>query len=282
MKILTFDIEEWFHILDTDATRTEDRWKGFESRIHANVDRILGALSAQKHRATFFCLGWIAKKYPDIVRKIDKEGYEIASHSSMHQLVYEQGPAAFRLDVMDSLHVLEDVIGRKVTVFRAPGFSVGSATPWAFDVLAECGIEIDCSVFPARHGHGGFREFGHSRPALISVNGKTLKEFPINLFLLFGKSLIFSGGGYFRLLPYPLIAGLFTRAEYCMTYFHPRDFDAGQPVIKGLPLHRKFKSYYGLKGAFGKLTRLLGQFSFTDVSTAAAGIDWEHAPVVRL
>ena len=282
MKILTFDIEEWFHILDTDATRTEDTWSAYESRIQANTDRILGALSGRRRRATFFCLGWIAKKYPDIIRKIDKEGYEIASHSSLHQLVYDQGPKAFRNDVSDSLHAIEDVIGRKITMYRAPGFSVGSETPWAFDILAECGIEIDCSVFPARHGHGGFREFGHAQPAIISVNGKTLREFPINLFSLAGKSLIFSGGGYFRLLPYPVIAGLFRRADYCMTYFHPRDFDAQQPVIKGLSLRRKFKSYIGLKSAFAKLTKLLDDFEFTDVGTAAGTIEWEKAPVVHL
>jgi polysaccharide deacetylase family protein (PEP-CTERM system associated) len=282
MKILTFDIEEWFHILDTDSTRTEGTWAGFESRIHANVDRILGALSAGKHRATFFCLGWIAKKYPGIIRRIDKEGYEIASHSSLHQLVNELGPDAFRRDVTDSLHVLEDLIGKKIAIFRAPGFSVGSATPWAFDVLAECGIEIDCSVFPAHHGHGGFREFGHARPTIISVHGTTIKEFPINLFTLLGKNLIFSGGGYFRLLPYPLIAGLFRRSEYCMTYFHPRDFDAKQPVIPGLPWRRKFKSYVGLKSAFGKFEKLLNEFDFTDVGTAVKTVDWDKAPVVRL
>jgi polysaccharide deacetylase family protein (PEP-CTERM system associated) len=282
MKILTFDIEEWFHILDTDATRNEDTWAGFESRIHANVDRILGALSAGKHRATFFCLGWIAKKYPDIIRRIDKEGFEIASHSSLHQLVYELGPDAFRRDVTDSLHVLEDVIGKKVSIFRAPGFSVGSATPWAFDVLAGCGITTDCSVFPAHHGHGGFREFGHARPTIISVHGTTIKEFPINLFTLFGKNLIFSGGGYFRLLPYPLIAGLFRRSEYCMTYFHPRDFDATQPEIPGLPWRRKIKSYIGLKSAFAKFEKLLDEFDFTDVGTAVKMVDWEKAPVVRL
>jgi polysaccharide deacetylase family protein (PEP-CTERM system associated) len=282
MKILTFDIEEWFHILDTDATRSEDKWAGYESRIHANTDRILGALSGTRHRATFFCLGWIAKKYPDIIRKIDKEGYEIASHSSLHQLVYDLKPDVFRSDVLDSLHTLEDITGGKITMFRAPGFSAGSAAPWAFEVLAECGIEIDCSVFPARHGHGGFREFGHARPAVISVNGKSLKEFPINLFSVGGRSLIFSGGGYFRLLPYPLIAGLFKRADYCMTYFHPRDFDPTQPVIKGLSFRRRFKSYYGVRGAFAKLKKLLADFEFTDVGTAATSVDWENAPVVRL
>jgi hypothetical protein len=184
--------------------------------------------------------------------------------------------------VADSIHVLEDTVGKKITVFRAPGFSIGSATPWAFDVLAGCGITTDCSVFPAHHGHGGFREFGHARPALISVNGHTLREFPINLFPLFGKNLVFSGGGYFRLLPYPLIAGLFRKADYCMTYFHPRDFDATQPVIPGLPWRRKFKSYIGLKSAFGKFEKLLDEFDFTDVGTAATMVDWEKAPVVVL
>jgi polysaccharide deacetylase family protein (PEP-CTERM system associated) len=282
MKILTFDIEEWFHILDTNATRTEDSWKSYESRIHANVDRILGALTKKKHRATFFCLGWIAEKHPDIIRQIDKAGFEIASHSSRHQLVYDLGPQGFKRDLLDSLHVLEDVVGKRIVTYRAPGFSVGSATPWAFDILAESGIEIDCSVFPAPHGHGGFKEYGCARPSIISINGKTLREFPINLYTLAGKSLIFSGGGYFRLLPYFVLKGLFKKADYCMTYFHPRDFDASQPLIKGLPLPRKFKSYYGLRNAFEKFSRLMDEFKFTDVRTAAESVDWKNAPVVQL
>jgi peptidoglycan-N-acetylglucosamine deacetylase len=283
MNILTFDIEEWFHILDTGVSRDEAMWDSFEARIHANVDRILGALSRRKgQRATFFCLGWIAKKYPDIIRKIDGYGHEIGSHTSMHQLVYEQGPARFESDVKDSMRRIEDIIGKKVVLFRAPGFSIGKNTPWAFECLARLGIQIDCSVFPAAHGHGGFREFGRGEPTIITYQGMSLKEFPINLFSFLGKNLVFSGGGYFRLVPYPLLSMLFKRSSYAMTYFHPRDFDASQKVIEGLSMARRFKSYYGLQSAFSKFERLLEEFSFSDVSGAAATIDWSNAPIVKL
>lgn len=282
MKILTFDIEEWFHILDVDASRNTEQWNAREARIHANVERILDALQRARQRATFFCLGWMARKHPDVIRRIDGLGYEIASHSSMHQLVHRQRPSEFKADVLDSLHAIEDAIGKKVTMYRAPGFSIGKKTPWAFEILAECGIAIDCSVFPARHGHGGFPEFGQARPVIISVNGKTLKEFPISLSTVFGRQFVFSGGGYFRLLPLPLLRHLFRKTDYCMTYFHPRDFDAGQPVLPGLPLYRRFKSYYGLRSAFGKLETLLREFKFTDVGTAASAVPWENAPLVTL
>ena len=282
IRVLTFDIEEWFHLLDTDMTRTESRWGGYESRIHANMERLLGLLKRHNQPATFFCLGWIARRYPDIVRTIDKEGYETGSHSSLHQIVNELGPEGFRRDVTDSLRVLEDTVGKKITLFRAPGFSIGKKTPWAFEILAECGIEIDSSVFPAHHGHGGFKEYGQGGPSIISVNGTRIREFPINLFSLLGKNIVFSGGGYFRLLPYPLLRQLFKRSLYTMTYFHPRDFDAAQPVIPGLPLRRRFKSYYGLKTAFSKLERLLDEFTFMDVRTAAKMVDWGNVPVVRL
>jgi peptidoglycan-N-acetylglucosamine deacetylase len=283
MNILTFDIEEWFHILDTGVSRDGAKWDSFEARVHANVDRILGALTRRNGpRATFFCLGWVAKKHPDVIRKISGEGHEIGSHTCMHQLVYEQGPERFKSDVEDSMRRIEDITGKKVVVFRAPGFSVGKNTPWAFECLAQLGIEIDCSIFPAAHGHGGFREFGRAEPAIITYRGISLKEFPINLFSFLGKKLVFSGGGYFRLVPYPLLSMLFKRSPYTMTYFHPRDFDASQRVIQGLPLVRRFKSYYGLKSAFSKFERLLDEFSFTDVSGAAGTVDWAKVPIVKL
>lgn len=282
IRILTFDIEEWFHILDTTISRSETRWGNYESRIHANMERILDLLGRHNQRATFFCLGWIARKYPDIIRAIADKGFEIGSHSSLHQLVYELGPGAFKRDVADSVNALQECIGKKITLFRAPGFSIGKKTPWAFEILASCGMETDSSVFPAPHGHGGFKEYGHARPSIISVNGMTIKEFPINLFSLLGKNMVFSGGGYFRLLPYSLLLPLFKKSPYVMTYFHPRDFDASQPIIEGLPWRRRFKSYIGLKGAFSKLDRLLGDFTFTDLRGASENVDWQNAPVVHL
>jgi polysaccharide deacetylase family protein (PEP-CTERM system associated) len=280
MNILTFDIEDWFHILDNDATRGEREWEGFPSRIHANTDRILDELERGGRKATFFCLGWVARRYPEIVRAIDGRGHEIGSHSAMHQLVYEQGAKEFRRDLRDSIAVLEDTIGGKVQSYRAPGFSITEHTPWAFEALCEAGIQRDSSVFPAPRAHGGFASFGAAEPVVIECGGMRLKEFPINVATVLGRGLIFSGGGYFRLLPYALISRLMSASPYVMTYFHPRDFDPGQPVLDSLPLTRRFKSYVGLRTAWRKLARLLDEFPCVDLRTADEAVDWGKVRVV--
>ena len=281
MRILSFDIEEWFHILDSDVTRTEAQWGGFETRIHKNTDRILDLLCSLDQKATFFCLAWIAKKYPEIIRKLDLAGHEIASHSTYHQLVYEQSRDEFREDLKTSIALIEDITGKKVRAFRAPGFSITENTTWAFEVLIENGIQIDCSVFPAPRAHGGFSSFRSSRPALISIGGGRLKEFPINLLNILGYKYIFSGGGYFRLLPYPLIKRMMNRSDYVMTYFHPRDFDPEQPLLKELSYIRRFKSYYGIASAFRRLELLLMDFTFVDLDTADRLVDWNKAETIE-
>ncbi len=282
MNILTFDIEEWFHILDHPATRTEKQWGNFPSRIHSNMERILSVLEAQELKATFFCLGWIAQKYPEVIRQISDAGFEIASHSSTHQLVYEQNRSEFRDDLKRSIQVLEDATGKKVSTYRAPGFSITSSEKWAFEVMAELGIDTDCSIFPASRGHGGFSEFGYAQPCTISYNGIELKEFPINTHRFLGKDIIFSGGGFFRILPYPLIRKMMKSSTYVMTYFHPRDFDPGQPVIADLPLSRKFKCYVGLKNALPKFKTLTQEFEFIDIEQAKSLIDWQQVPKITL
>ena len=280
MKILTFDIEEWFHILDNDATKTEVEWEGFESRIHGNMSNIYGMLGDQK--ATFFCLGWVARKFPEVLKEIDRRGHEIATHSDLHQLAYEQNRHTFEQDLERSIKSIEDVIGKKVRAYRAPGFSLMEQNKWVFEVLMKNGIEIDASIFPAERSHGGFAQFGHAEPCWIDINGMRMKEFPINLSSFAGKNLIFSGGGYFRLFPYPLLDLMTKNSDYVMTYFHPRDFDAEQPMVPGLNFVRKFKSYYGLKGCLSKLDKLIKKHDFVDIRTAEASIDWEKAKVVHL
>ncbi|CAN1542079.1 pepcterm_polyde, polysaccharide deacetylase family protein, PEP-CTERM locus subfamily [Spirosomataceae bacterium] len=280
MKILTFDIEEWFHILDNDATKTEAEWEGFESRIHGNMDKIHEMLGDQK--ATFFCLGWVARKYPEVLKDIDRRGHEIATHSDLHQLAYEQNRQTFEQDLERSIKSIEDVIGKKVRAYRAPGFSLMEQNKWVFEVLMKNGIEIDASIFPAERSHGGFAQFGHAEPCWIDIDGMRMKEFPINLSSFAGKNLIFSGGGYFRLFPYPLLDFMTKNSDYVMTYFHPRDFDAEQPMVPGLNFVRKFKSYYGLKGCLSKLDKLIKKHDFVDIRTAEASIDWEKAKVVHL
>lgn len=282
MNILTFDIEEWFHILDHDSTQTEDKWIHFESRIHSNMDRIFKLLQNNDAKATFFCMGWIAERYPEIIKEIIAQGYEIGSHTQLHQLVYTQKPQEFKSDVERSIKVLEDLSGKKVKYFRAPGFSITEKNLWAFQILHELGIEIDCSVFPAVRSHGGFSAYKEQKPSIIDYNGIKLKELPINYTTFFKTPIIYSGGGYFRLCPYSLIKKWTRNSEYVMTYFHPRDFDPGQPVLQDLPLSRKFKSYVGLRKAEAKLDKWLKNFDFIDIATADNKIVWEEMPIVRL
>lgn len=282
MNILTFDIEEWFHILDNESTRTAAEWSSYESRIHGNMERIITMLQKHDQKATFFCLGWIARKYPEVVRGIVQAGYEIGSHGDMHQLVYEQRPEEFRRDIEQSVGVLEEIAGTSIRYYRAPGFSIRQDNRWAFEILAERGIELDCSIFPAPRAHGGFPAYTAPVPSIISYRGIRLKEMPMSYTKVAGRPVVFSGGGYFRLAPYTLIGRWTRSAGYVMSYLHPRDFDASQPKISALSRYRTFKSYVGLEGALGKLERWITDFRFIDIGTAEAMVDWASAPVVEL
>lgn len=282
MKILTIDLEDWFHILAHDATASPSHWENFESRVERNSDWILEQLSKYNQPATFFSLGWIAQKYPALIRKISAEGYEIACHSMNHQLVYEQTHEQFRSDLTQSIDILQQLTGKKIKSYRAPGFSISEKTKWIFEILVEAGIENDCSIFPAERNHGGFGNFPSAEPCLLSLNGKTLRAFPMSLGAVLRKRIVFSGGGYFRLLPYSMIKRMMKSSGYVMTYFHPRDFDAGQPMIESLPLKRKFMSYVGLRSSGAKFIELLNDFKFTNVEKAVLQIDWNAVKKVDI
>jgi polysaccharide deacetylase family protein (PEP-CTERM system associated) len=282
IHLLTFDVEEWFHILDNESTKGASQWSSFESRIHRNMECITEMLQEHGQRATFFCLGWIARKYPEVIRNLVRAGYEIGSHGDMHQLVYEQGPALFRKDLDASVKVLEDITGEKIRYYRAPGFSIRENDLWAFEILAESGIEFDCSIFPAPRAHGGFPSYRAPVPSILSYHGHKLRELPMSYASIAGRSLVFSGGGYFRIAPYGRIRKWTAGSGYVMSYLHPRDFDVAQPKIDGLSLFRTFKSYVGLSGALGKLERWISEFRFVDIGTAVDLVDWELAPVVEL
>ena len=279
MRILTFDIEEWFHLLDHPATKFEMQWGNYESRIHENMETIFNIMDKYKVSASFFVVGWIAEKYPEIVRMIDERGYQIGSHTHTHQLAYDQDRNTFYNDVEKSIKTLEDVIGKKVELFRAPGFSISEENKWAFEVLHELGITTDSSVFPIDHAHGGLIGYPSSKPSLLKYNGITLKEFPINTCSIIGKKMVFSGGGYFRLLPYQIIKRATLKSDYVMSYFHPRDFDYNQPILEDLSVIRRFKSYVGLKSCKPKLEKWLGDFDFIDIATANDRIDWNDKKV---
>lgn len=314
MNILTFDVEEWFHLLAFDNTRTEAQWGKYEVRIYENVDRILDILERTNTKATFFIIGWVAKTYPDVVKKIAAK-YQIGSHTMNHQLVYQQTPEEFRKDVESSIKLLQDITGQPIECFRAPGFSIRESESWAYDILADLGIKYDCSVFPAHHAHGGMARFGAPVPSLIKHGDVEMKEFPVTTKTILSKKIVFSGGGYFRLVPYRLLKSWSAKCAngynnhmvpriwhdkygnvvmgddgipvtrnvgYLLSYIHPRDLDGGQPMLEGLPLNRKFKSYVGVKGAAEKLRYYLKDFKFVDVKTAADNICWEKVPVVTI
>lgn len=282
VRILTFDIEDWFHILDHEETETESQWESYEARIENNCRRILQFLGERNQLATFFVLGWVARKYPRLVREIADAGHEIGSHSDLHKLVYNQTWSEFRADLKASIASIEDTIGRKIRSYRAPGFSVVRDLPVFVDALLHNGIEIDCSVFPARRAHGGVASFPLSRPCLLSGTDGVIKEFPMSTHEMLGRKLVYSGGGYFRLHPYWAIQRMSENSEYVMTYFHPRDFDVDQPVVPGLSPLRRFKSYFGLKNALPKLDRWLAKVPMTSLNFAADQIDWARAPNVNL
>ena len=282
MRILSFDIEEWFHILDNSQTKNVKDWENFESRIHRNMEIIFQIIDNCNVSPTFFVVGWIAEKYPDVVKAIANRGYEVASHTHLHQLVYEQDRKTFFNDVERSIKTLEDCTGEKVTAFRAPGFSITEQNKWSFEILYELGITRDSSIFPAGRAHGGLPKYNVAVPSIIEYNGVKLKEFPINTHDVLGKPFIFSGGGYFRLLPYDIIKNWTIKSNYVMTYFHPRDFDFLQPIVPGLSLPRRFKSYVGLKNCKPKLERWLSDFDFVGLNTADEMINWEKVPIVTL
>lgn len=283
MKILTFDIEDWFHILDHPTTKDVAGWSNFPSRIDMGVDRILSMLDDHNTKATFFCLGWVGEKFPHIVKRIANSGHQIGSHSFAHQLVYQQSANEFKSDLKKSVDTLQQIIGQKVNSYRAPGFSITRESAWALECLIEQGIETDCSVFAANRGHGGVPQLENAtQPFILNSNMGVLKCFPMNAIQIFGRKFVFSGGGYFRILPFSANYLAFSSSRYVMTYFHPRDFDPGQPRLRDLSYYRTFKSYVGLKTSERRLRKILGAFRFQTVENAQQEIEWHRVRQIDL
>ncbi|TKS56979.1 polysaccharide deacetylase family protein [Mesohalobacter halotolerans] len=280
MNILTFDIEEWFHVFENHNNTNETEWATFEKRLPYMIDSILSLLAKNKIKATFFCVGWIVREYPEIIKKIDDLGFEIGSHSDLHKLAYTLTPKEFDSDLKSSIDSIEQLISKKVISYRAPGFSITQDNLWAFDSLIKNGILYDSSVFPIERRFGGIKGMPSNKPFIIEKNGSILREFPMNSANIFGKQIVFSGGGFFRILPYQIIKSLVANSEYLMTYLHPRDFDNQQP-FKSLTLSRHIKSRIGTKKSLAKLEKLLKNFEFVDVEQASKQVDWDKAEVFR-
>ena len=281
LHILTFDVEDWFHILDNPETQDIGQWASLPSRLSAGVNRILNLCDRTGSKATFFVLGWVAETAPEVVAEIARHGHEIACHSYRHQLAYTQSQSEFEEDLIRALDLIESASGVRPTAYRAPGFSVTPQSVWVFDVLARNGIKIDASVFPAPRAHGGLPGFPTGEPCLLKTSvTEPLKLFPMSVVSVFGRRIVFSGGGYFRLLPYRAVKAGFDRSDYVMTYFHPRDFDPNQPSIPGLSFARKFKSNVGLGRSLARLERLAGETKFISIGDAVEVINWSAMPIL--
>jgi len=275
MNILTFDIEEWIVYNYYDKGGKEY----FLPILDNYLGNLLDMLDRYNHKATFFCLGRLAAEYPDVIKRIVGRGHDIGCHSNIHSLVTTMNPEAFFQDTQLALQSLENICGKKVISYRAPAFSITEQNKWAFEVLIDLGIEYDSSIFPASRSFGGFPALSIYQPFILKFKEKELKEFPVNIIKIFGKSIAFSGGGYFRLVPYSFIKKWTTESPYTMTYFHIRDFDKEQKVVYSL---RYFKSYYGIKQAFEKLQKYLADFPFLTLEQANQIIDWDNVPIVTL
>ncbi len=262
---MTVDVEDYFQVQAFAGCISRDDWDKFPCHVEANTDLILEQFARTDTLATFFTLGWVAERYPEIVRKIVGAGHELASHGYGHQLVHQLTPAAFRDDLLRAKGILEDLGGVRVQGYRAPTFSIGPQNPWAFDVLAETGHRYSSSVYPVRHdlyGAPGADRFPHQ------VGTGPLLEFPLTTLKLAQQNLPIAGGGYFRLVPYTIYRAALRRFNALerkpgIFYFHPWEIDAKQPRIRGVRPMAKFRHYVNIASVPRRLDSLLKDFRWT-------------------
>lgn len=260
---LTIDVEDYFQVSAFAPHIARSEWNTRECRIERNIDCILEMLACRDVKATFFTLGWIAERYPQLVRQIVHEGHELASHGYGHERASDQTEEAFFADIHLAKIVLEDLADCAVNGYRAPSFSIGAGNLWAFDCLARAGYRYSSSVYPIRHDHYGMPNsprFAHEvRPGLI--------EIPITTLRVLDRNLPSSGGGYFRLLPYALSRWMLRRVnsddrESAVFYFHPWEIDTAQPRISGISSKTRFRHYVNIGRMENRLNQLLGDFKW--------------------
>lgn len=267
-NFLTVDVEDYFHVSAFEAIVKKEQWPDYECRVVPNTTKVLDLLDRHGVKATFFVLGWVADRYPDLVAEIDRRGHEIGCHSYYHRLVYDLTPDQFRDDTARAKDVLEQILGKKVRGYRAPSYSITEKSLWAYDVLEELGFDYDSSVFPIHHDRYGIP--GAPRFPYV-VEGYAIKEYPISTARIYGNHVPVSGGGYFRLFPYWFIKGALQKinkeeGKSFMFYFHPWEIDPRQPRIKTNNVLSKFRHYVNLSRTLPRLNHLLQDFSFKGIA----------------
>jgi polysaccharide deacetylase family protein (PEP-CTERM system associated) len=273
LNAMTVDVEDYFHVQAFAGIIPRESWDSLPCRVEANTDRILALLDRASVKATMFTLGWVAERYPQVIRRIVAAGHELASHGHGHARVDTQTPEVFRADIRKAKALLEDIGGVPVIGYRAPTFSIGPKNAWAFDVLEQEGHRYSSSVYPVKHDLYGTPDaprFPH-RPA-----GGALWELPMTTVQVGGRNIPCSGGGYFRLAPYRIFKrGLarFNRTEAAsgMFYIHPWEIDPEQPRVAA-PLLSRFRHYVNISRSAGRLDRLMRDFAWDRVDKVYAGV----------
>ncbi len=269
---LTIDVEDYFQVSAFAPYIARGEWDTRECRVERNVGRILEILDEQRTKATFFTLGWIAERYPQLVRDIVAAGHELASHGYAHERATDLSEAAFFADIERAKKLLEDLAGHEVKGYRAPSFSIGEGNLWAFDCLERAGYRYSSSIYPIQHDHYGMPDaprFAHRvRPGLVEV--------PVTTARIFNRNWPSSGGGYFRLLPYAVSRWLLARVnrvdrQATVFYFHPWEIDPEQPRIPGINAKTRFRHYVNLNRTEARIRRLLADFKWARMDEVLQG-----------
>ncbi|MBO2011469.1 XrtA system polysaccharide deacetylase [Hymenobacter negativus] len=269
MHAFTIDLEEWFCTHNFQGIIAYEDWDKLESRIGGQTEQLLELLDKYHVKATFFVLGWVAERHPELLQSITRAGHEIGSHGFSHQLTWQHSRESFKQDLALSTAAIQAVLGSRPTAFRAPAFSVIKQTDWAIDVLKESGYETDSSVYPV----SVHPEYGIGDAPLAPyrwANG--MAEIPLSCVQYYNKRIPISGGAYFRFMAYPLyrklVKQLEKEARKLNFYIHPWEIDGDIPKVKGLSYQRRLRHYTGLAQVKPKLERILGDFEFTTLSNA--------------
>jgi len=268
-NVLSVDVEDYFHVAALSNSIKVSDWPRIPGRVEQNTRRLLDLFDRHNVKVTHFVLGWVAERYPGLIREIDARGHEVASHGYSHQLVYNQTPEIFRKETTKSKAILEDTLSKRVTGYRAASYSITNKSLWALDILVEAGFRYDSSIFPIRHDRYGIPDAEVLPHRLKTPNGGEIVEFPLTTSSILGFKMPAAGGGYFRLYPYALSKFLLRRVEKAkkpiVFYLHPWEIDYEQPRVKASPLST-FRHYNNLDKCEKRLERLLEDFSFSTMS----------------
>lgn len=272
LNALSVDIEDWFQVGAFETVIARDDWDDLAHRVENNSIAVLDLFERAGVKGTFFTLGWVAHRYPSLIRRIADAGHEVASHGWDHQRVFTFQPEEFRADLRKSRKALEDAAGQELSGYRAPSFSIDARTPWAHEILAEEGYRYSSSVAPVVHDHYGWPEA--PRFAFAPVEDSELLELPVTTARLGGRTIAAGGGGFFRLLPYKFSSWAIGQVNGqdqrpAIFYFHPWEIDPDQPRVEQAPLRSKVRHYSRLSTMEGKLEKLLGDFQWGRVDTVA-------------